>query len=267
LGKQEDAALFARRADNWKHLWDDGTGWIRPRRMDGSWLEPFTPVCDAGNCPGFVESNSAIYTWFVPHDMPGLVAKMGGPEQAREKLLRQFTLAAPKKWITPHGRHGQNWTDMENQPSCHMAHLFSHLGAPWLTQEWVLRMKEEVFGDTTPYGGYNGDEDQGQMGALGVLMGVGLFDVTGGSGRDPRYEITTPVFDRVEIDLDARYYPGRRVTILKRGRGPYIQRARWNGQELQGRFWVTHAEFIQGGTLELETAESPNRTWGVAPKR
>jgi putative alpha-1,2-mannosidase len=36
---------------------------------------------------------------------------------------------------------------------------------------------------------------------------------------------------------------------------------------LQGRFWVTHAEFIKGGTLELETAESPNRAWGVAAKR
>lgn len=263
LGKKEDAALFAARAENWKKLWDAESGWIRPRTMDGSWLTPFSPICDAGNCPGFVESNAAIYTWFVPHDIAGLAGKMGGAEKAREKLLRQFELAAPMKWITPHGKHGQNWTDMENQPSCHMAHLFSHLGAPWLTQEWVLRMKEDVFGDTTPYGGYNGDEDQGQMGALGVLMGIGLFDVTGGAGIDSRYEITTPVFSRIRVRLDPRYFSGKLVTIDKQGEGRYIQRAFWNGRELRGRFWVTHAEFVKGGTLRLETGPQPNRSWGV----
>ncbi len=101
------------------------------------------------------------------------------------------------------------------------------------------------------------------MGALGVLMGIGLFDVTGGAGREPRYEITTPVFDRIRIQLDRRYFPGKQVTIEKRGAGPYIQKALWNGKEITGRFWITHAEFVRGGTLLLETSSVPNKQWGV----
>ncbi len=267
LGKADDAALFTKRASNWKHLFDASVGWIRPRNPDGSWLEPFTPTCQGGACPGFVESNSAIYTYFVPHDLPGLVEAIGGPDQFVEKLNRQFELAAPRKYVTPHGRHAEEWVDYENQPSCHMAHLFSHAGAPWLTQYWVRRVKDESYGDITPFSGYNGDEDQGQMGGIGVLMAIGLFDVTGGAGVDPRYEITSPIFDRVTIALDPRYYPGTSFTITTRNQAPghvYIQSATLNGRPLEGRFWITHRELTAGGTLEVTLGPNPNRAWGVA---
>jgi putative alpha-1,2-mannosidase len=247
-------------------LWDEQTGYIRPKNMDGTWLEPFTPTCEGFNCRGFVESNAAIYTWFVPHDLDGLFALMGGREKAREKLAKQFELAAPARFITPHGKHGENWVDYENQPATQMAHLFSHMGAPWLTQYWVRRIKEEVFGDITPYGGYNGDEDQGQMGALGVLMAMGLFDMQGGAAVEPRYEITTPLFDTVTIALDARYYPGKEFVIRTRNQKPgnvYIQSATLNGKALNDRFWITHQEFAGGGTLELVLGPEPNKQWGV----
>ena len=124
--------------------------------------------------------------------------------------------------------------DYENQPSCHMAHLFSHAGAPWLTQYWVRRVKEEAYGDVTPYGGYNGDEDQGQMGGLGVLMAMGLFDVTGGAGTEPRYEITSPMFDRVDDCAGSALLPREeRSRSSTRGNGPdnvYIQSATLNGE-------------------------------------
>jgi predicted alpha-1,2-mannosidase len=266
LGKADDAALFAKRAGNWRNLWDAQTGYIRPKNLDGTWLEPFTPTCEGFNCRGFVESNAAIYTWFVPHDLEGLFTLMGGREKAIEKLAKQFELAAPARFITPHGKHGENWVDYENQPATQMAHLFSHMGAPWLTQYWVRRIKEEVFGDTTPYGGYNGDEDQGQMGALGVLMAMGLFDMQGGAAVEPRYEITTPLFDTVTIALDARYYPGKEFVIRTRNQKPgnvYIQSATLNGKSLNDRFWITHQEFAGGGTLELVLGPEPNRQWGV----
>jgi predicted alpha-1,2-mannosidase len=270
LGKEEDAARFEERSHNWKKLWDAGTGWIRPRNMDGSWLSPFAPTCEGGNCRGFVESNSAIYTYFVPQDIAGLIAAIGGPAKFIEKLSKQFELAAPARFITPHGKHGENWIDYENQPACHMAHLFSHAGAPWLTQYWVRRIKEEVFGDTSPYGGYNGDEDQGQMGALGVLMAIGLFDTQGGAAVEPRYEITTPVFDRVVIALDKRYFPGGAFTIETRNNRPgnlYIQSARLNGKPLNDRFWITHKELAAGGRLELELGPKPNKSWGTPGSR
>lgn len=260
LGRADDAALFKRRSSNWKNLFDPSVGWIRPRNADGSWLEPFTPTCTGGACPGFVESNSAIYTYFVPHDLPGLVAAMGGRAAFIERLQRQFELAAPKRYVTPHGTHAEEWIDYENQPSCAMAHLFTYAGAPSLTQYWVRRVKEEAYGDTTPLGGYNGDEDQGQMGALGVLMAIGLFDVTGGAGIDPRYEITSPLFDRVTIALDSRYYPGRTFTIVTHGNVPgnvYIQAASLNGRSIVDRLWVSHRELTAGGTLDVTLGPRP----------
>jgi predicted alpha-1,2-mannosidase len=266
LGRTEDAEKFEKRSGTWRTLFDPSTGWIRPRNMDGSWLEPFSPTCDAGNCRGFVESNSAIYTYFVPQDIRGLIDALGGNSKFIEKLTKQFDLAAPARFITPHGRHGENWIDYENQPSCDMAHLFSHAGAPWLTQYWVRRIKQEVFGDTSPYGGYNGDEDQGQMGGLGALMAIGLFDIQGGASVEPRYEITSPLFDRTVIQLDRRYYPGSTFTILTRDNRPgnvYIQSAKLNGKPIEGRFWITHREFAAGGVLEIELGPEPNKNWGV----
>jgi len=266
LGRNADAALFEKRSVNWRYLFDSKSGYIRPKNPDGSWYEPFTPVCEGFNCKGFVESNSAIYSYYVMQDLPGLIDAMGGPAKFIAKLNTQFEKAAPYRYITPHGKHGENWVDYENQPSCHMAHLFSHAGAPWLTQYWVRRVKEEVFGEASPKGGYNGDEDQGQMGALSALMAIGLFDVQGGAAREPRYEITTPVFDKVTIQLDPRYYKGKTFTILARNnseKNVYILSAKLNGKPLEGRFWITHKEFAAGGTLELELGPQPNKLWGV----
>jgi len=269
MGRAEDAKVFAARSENWRKLFDPASGYIRPRNMNGSWYEPFTPTCEGFNCRGFVESNSAIYTYFVPHNLRGLIDALGGNEKFVAKLQKQFEMAAPARFITPHGKHGENWVDYENQPACHMAHLFSHAGAPYLTQYWVRRVKREVFGDITPHGGYNGDEDQGQMGALGVLMAIGLFDSTGGIGPNPRYEITSPIFDRVEIRLDPRNAKGKRFVIRTVNNSPsndYIQAARLNGKPLAERFWITHAEFAAGGELELTLGPKSNKLWGVPAK-
>jgi len=149
-----------------------------------------------------------------------------------------------------------------------MAHLFTYAGAPWLTQYWVRRVKDEAYGGTTPSTGYNGDEDQGQMGGLGVLMAMGLFDVTGGAGTEPRYEITSPLFDRVTVTLDPRYYPGRAFTITTSNNVPgnvYIQSASLNGEPITGRFWITHGELTSGGALAITLGPRPNTQWGVVP--
>lgn len=87
--------------------------------------------------------------------MPDLIELVGGREAFLKKLSEQFERASLNRWITEHGKHAESWVDYENQPSLHMAHLFSHAGAPWLTQYWVRKIKKEVFGDISPYGGYN----------------------------------------------------------------------------------------------------------------
>ncbi len=279
LGKESDYTLFMERSQNYRHMFDPdagkvvnpelgfnpNSGWMRPREKDGSWFAEFSPVGEGFNCRGFVESNSAIYTWFVPHDIPGLVELMGGYDAAVEKLNRQFELASEKRFIAEHAVHSINWVDYENQPSTGMGHVFNHLGAPWLTQYWIRRVKEEAFGDVTPYGGYNGDEDQGQMGALGVLMAIGLFELDGGASIRPHYDLTSPVFDKITIQLDKRYYLGETIQIIchdNSAENLYIQSAKCNGKDWHG-FQIPHDKFMKGGILELELGPKANKSWGV----
>jgi predicted alpha-1,2-mannosidase len=265
LGKDTDAAWLTARAANYTNLWDASVKFMRPRRRDGSWLPNSEPVGPKA-AKGFCEANAAIYTHYVPHDVPGLMRLFGGPGKYIEALNRQFELAAPQKFLAQHGKHELQWVDYDNEPSMAMAHMFNLAGAPWLSQKWVRAVKDQAYGDSTPFGGYNGDEDQGQMGALGVLMAIGLFDVAGGAAVRPSYQITSPIFDRVTIRLSRDYFPGRAFTIETRNNSPqnvYIQSARLNGRPLN-ECRLDHAELIKGGRLELELGPQPNQEWGVA---
>jgi len=103
------------------------------------------------------------------------------------------------------------------------------------------------------------------MGALGVLMAIGLFSVDGGASVEPVYEITSPIFDRITIHLDPEYYPGKKFVIFCRNNSPenkYIQSARLNGKSLN-KCWFTHDELVGGGKLELELGPAPNKLWGL----
>jgi predicted alpha-1,2-mannosidase len=260
LGKREDFATFMRRAGNYRKLFDAQTGFMRLRMRDGSWQTPFDPVAEKGWCEG----NSSVYTWYVPHDPAGLIRLLGDREAFNRRLNRDFENWAAANYSTPTVNYG-------NQPCTGMAHLFNYSGAPWLAQKWVYEVKTKVFGGTTPDVGYGGDEDQGQMGGLGVLMGVGLFEVNGGASLDPIYEITTPIFDRVTIHLDPDYYRGGEFVIVAKrsspaGSGPaYIQSATLNGRPLL-KPWFYHRELADGGKLELELGTTPNKQWGSRPE-
>lgn len=265
LGHKEDAEWLTKRSFCYTNLWDASIQFIHPRLKDGSWLpnyQAFGPKAGKGFC----EANGAIYTHSAVHDIPGLIKLFGGPEKYAAALNRQFEQAEPFKFLAQHGKHELVAVDYDNQPSTAMAHMFNFAGAPWLSQKWVRKVKEESFGDATPYGGYNGDEDQGQMGALGVLMAMGLFDVEGGVAVKPTYQITSPIFDRVRIHLNPAYFPGREFVIKtaqNSAQNMYIQSARLNGRELK-RFWFDHADLVKGGSLELTLGPEPNRQWGVA---
>ncbi len=264
LGRDDVYDKYYERSFNYRNVFDKTVGWMRPRMLDGSWMNKISPIGKGFNTKGFVESNSAIFTYYVPHNIGDLIDMIGGREAFVEKLNGQFEKAAPTGFITDHGKHAENWVDYENQPSLHMAHLFSHAGAPWLTQYWVRRIKSEVLGDITPYGGYNGDEDQGQMGTLGVLMAIGLFDIQGGASTAPHYEITSPVFDRITIKLDNRYYPGKEFVIETVNNSPeniYIQKVTFNGEPYDS-FKLPHSEFVKGGKLVIHLGDKPNTEWG-----
>jgi predicted alpha-1,2-mannosidase len=263
LGRNDDVDWLLKRSQNYTNVWDASVQFMRPRQKDGSWLPDFEPVGKKA-ARGFCEANSAIYTHFVPHDVPGLVRLFGGPEKYCAALNKQFEDAAKTNFLAEHGKHEQMWVNYDNQPAAAMAHMFNLAGAPWLSQKWVREVKAKIFGDTTPMGGYNGDEDQGQMGALGVLMAIGLFDVEGGASVKPAYQITSPLFDRVTIRLDRAYFPGAKFEIITRNNSPkniYIQSAKLNGQPL-ATCWFNHATLAAGGTLEIVLGPKPNKAWG-----
>ena len=263
MGKLQDYEFFMKRSKNYRNLWNPESGYMQPRGEDGNWLPYFDPL-ELTEKGGFCESNSAIYSHYVPHDMTGLIELYGGADQYVKRLNANFEKSESYGFFRSNKTKEGNWTDYGNQPGTGMAHLFSYAGAPWLTQKWVRKVKA-AYCDVTPYGGYRDDEDQGQMGALGVLMAIGLFEVDGGCAEKPFYEITSPLFDKVTIHLDNRYYSGKTFQIITKGNSTdnmYIQNASLNGKKWN-KCWFYHEDFIKGGTLELKLGAKPNKKWGV----
>jgi predicted alpha-1,2-mannosidase len=193
LGRESDHTELMRRALNYRNLWDPETRYMRPRLMDGAFLPDFDPMDPLG----WEEANGHQNRWYVPHNVADLIALMGGREAFIAELNALFEAAEQTDFIAPHGSHHVAPLDYGNQPSMYIAHLFTYAGAPWLTQKWVRRVMQAAKSDITPYGGYGGDEDQGQMGALNALMAIGLFNVGGGCQQAPFYELTSPIFDRI----------------------------------------------------------------------
>ncbi len=268
LGKGDDHAFFMKRSQNYRKVWNPDRGFMVPREMDGSWMADFAPVIDSSSARGFCEANSAIYTHYVPHDMAGLVELVGGVAAYRAFLNASFE-KAQEDWLKAADKvHAANWVDYGNQPGTGMAHLFNVTGSPWLSQKWVRAIKD-TYGETTPYGGYHGDEDQGQMGALGVLLAIGLFSVDGSAAAEPSYEITTPVFRKVQFHLNSGYYPGNTFTISASGdpeRDLYIQRAELNEQSWNS-VHLPFSHIQAGGHLRLTLGAAPARYWGLEDTR
>lgn len=263
LGHDDDYERLLARSQNYRNLWDEQTRFMRPRTMDGDFLPDFDPM----NLQGWSEGNAHHYRWHVPQDVQGLAELFGGREAFINELDNLFKLAEEHGFTAPHGKHEEGYIDYGNQPCTYLAHLFNYAGAPWLTQQWVRRVMAAAKSDITPYGGYGGDEDQGQMGALNVLMAIGLFSLNGGCATDPILELSTPIFDRITIHLDPAYHSDKAFvieTVNNRPEACYIQSAALNGEPLETA-WITHRDFIKGGTLTLTLGTEPNTHWANTP--
>ncbi|HMQ91242.1 MAG TPA: glycoside hydrolase family 92 protein, partial [Flavilitoribacter sp.] len=257
LGKEADFQYFSDRSENYKNQFDAISGWMRPKDVAGNWKDPFDPYQYEN---GFNESNAAQSTWFVPHDIHGLAELMGGPEKAVEKLNRQFETAASVNFTsgTSHDRgedpnRAKIPVNYGNQPSIQTAFVFNHLGRPDLTQFWSREVIAKAFSGLSPQTGYNGDEDQGLMGALAVLMKIGLFQMNGGTEADPAYELGYPWFDKVTLSLNRTYFEGEKITIEKTGKvgeNDFFRSASWNGMQLDG-LSIRHGALTRGGRLVM----------------
>jgi predicted alpha-1,2-mannosidase len=264
MNKKKDSELFLKRAGNWKNIFDASIGYARPKDSLGKWLTPFEPVSAKGTfaAPGFIESSSAIYSYYVPQDVNGLIKEMGGKAAFIKRLDANFESSLSIDFAAEHAKHGAALVDYDNQPSCELGHLFSYAGAPWKTQYWIRQVKEATFGDITPSGGYKGDEDQGQMSALSTLMAIGLFNVQGLANVNPSLEITSPIFDKITFHL-----PGKKTFVIETtspaGKdNTYIQSVSLNGKSWNS-FQFPFSVFANGGSMKIDLGPMANKKWGI----
>ncbi len=233
MGRDELATRFRSRGDNWRHHWDDETGFVRGRMRSGSWVEPFDPA-DMSDANDFVEASSWIFSFFVPHDVPGLIDAHGGPEAFVAKLDAFFD---------------DGHFDASNQPSFHIPWLYAHAGRPDLTRARVRAVIDGEYG--TGPGGLPGNDDAGSTSAWLVFAALGLYPVTPG---DPVYTLAAPRFDRAEIFFDGAYYSGESFVIEAPGAAGFGDRPlaiTLNGSPLDEPF-LPHSELAAGGVLRFE---------------
>jgi predicted alpha-1,2-mannosidase len=262
LGKTDDYDAFMKRAYNYKNIFDPETKYMRPRHRDGSWEEKFSPL----NTPGYVEGNAWQYTFFVPHDVKGLIDLIG-KDEFNQRLNEGFEKSKDADFNATGDRMGAYYINHGNQPNMQAAYLFNYSGKPWLTQKWVREIQDRYYG-SDPYNAWLGDEDEGQMGSWFVMSAMGLFETNGGASVNPFYEIGSPLFSKIIIHLDPDYYPGRTFTIEARNvsdENRYIQSAALNGKKLD-KPWFYHSELVKGGKLTLVMGSKPNEQWGSAPE-
>lgn len=257
LDYENDYLYFYNRSMSYKNLYDNETGWIRPKDKNSVWRKNFDPY---EYKHGFVESNSAQMTWFVPHDIPGLASLMGGSSKAAERLDKQFKEASKLNFtsgtshsVELHPEYSRIPINYGNQPSIHTAFIFHKLGYPSLSEYWSKEIIRKAFSGLSADSGYNGDEDQGIMGSIAVLMKIGLFQVDGGVSLSPEYQIISPIFDEVTIKLDKGYYKGESVNIkinYSEKLSDKHSKVLWNGDELYNHS-ILHDKLTGGGELEI----------------
>jgi hypothetical protein len=255
LGKEEEYRNYIKRAQYYKNIYDPETDFLRGKR-NGMFTRPFDP---AEVNFMLTEANTWQYTFYVPHDIYGLKALMGGDNLFEAKLDEMFT-AQP-------GLSGRQQADITgligqyahgNEPSHHMAYLYNYTGKPYKTQKIARQIMDELYGAGPD--GLCGNEDCGQMSAWFVLSAMGFYPVTPGSGF---YAIGSPIFEEVRIHLNG----GKDFIIRTDARSTselYIRSAKLNGIEYK-KSYLLHRDLINGGILEFEMASQPNPGWAADP--
>ena len=250
--REEDHEKYSKLAQSYRNVFDPQVGWFRARNEDGSW-KPWPEEGRMQEWYGTVECNPYQQGWFVPHDIDGMVELMGG----REKVLADLTEFFDK---VPENMMWNDYYNHANEPVHHVPFLFNQLNAPWLTQKWTREICRRAYKNEVE--GLVGNEDVGQMSAWYVLAATGLHQVCPGNMR---YEITSPVFNEIEIQLDEKYASGKTFSIIATNNSPeniYIQQAMLNGEPLK-RCYLDYPEIAAGGTLELIMGAEPNQNWGI----
>ena len=229
LGDEEFAQTMEERASGWRNYYSKEYGALRPIDKEGNFITPFDPSAGANfsNTTGFHEGSSWNYTFFVPHDIEGLIKLMGGKREFTKRLWSIFE---------------EGHYDPTNEPDIAYPYLFSRIkGEEWRTQQLVKKLLDENY--TTSPDGLPGNDDTGTMSAWAVFSMMGLYPDCPGQ---PYYTLTTPRFDRVEIETTHGT-----IAIECEGRGDYIKEVLMGGKRCD-TFRISHSDLIKNGGLKLK---------------
>ena len=244
LGHIEDAANFRERSLGYRHYYSSESGTLRPLTSDGSFLTPFNPRQGENfePVPGFHEGSAWNYTFYVPHDVEGYAALMGGRKKYVEKLQKVFD---------------EGLYDPANEPDIAYPYLFSRFrGEEWRTQKLVPQLLERYF--TVRPDGIPGNDDTGTMSAWAVFSMMGFYPDCPG---EPYYTLTTPAFDRVTVTLDPSLCGGKSELVLskscsgKSGSYERIREIRLDGCRFGG-YRVSHSDLVSSGTVHYNCIKS-----------
>lgn len=236
--KKEDYEVLMNRAKNYQRVYDSKVGLMNGRYKNGSFYKDFKPD---KKLSFITEGTSRQYTFYVPHDVKGLAALMGGEKNFEKALDSLFV-------------KGEYWHG--NEPGHQIPFLYNYTSAPWKTQKEVRRIVREEYDDGP--GGLSGNDDAGQVSAWYVFAAIGLYPVNPASDE---YVITSPLFDAVVIALAN----GSRFTIntIRKSKSSiYIQSTRLNGKAYTKNY-VKHADIVKGGTMEIFLDDKPSVSWGI----
>ena len=263
LGKTDDYDFFLKRSYNYRFLFNKATGFFHPKDKDGRFIEPFDYALSGGigSRDYYDENNAWTYIWDVHHRMGDLVDLFGGARPFADQLDRLFATEIPlSKWqyfaVQPDGTGNIGQYVAGNEPSFHIPYLYNYAGEPWKAQKRIRMVMESWFRNDLM--GIPGDEDGGGMSAYYAFSMMGFYPVSAGI---PAYNIGSPVFSKVSIRLDN----GKTFTVKANHSSwsnKYIQSAKLNGQPWN-KTWFTHDDIVNGGTLELEMGDRPNKQWGT----
>ncbi|WP_297900824.1 GH92 family glycosyl hydrolase [uncultured Parabacteroides sp.] len=265
LGKTDDYNRLMDLSKGWERIYDPSCNFVRPKKKDGTFIEDFNPM---QVWRGFQEGNAWQYTFYVPHDAKGLVAKVGA-DVFNHRLDSIFTVS--RKLIFSGGTEVGAFAGLQtlynqgNQPCLHISWMFNEAGRPSLTQKWVRAILNEFYGTDGIHGyGYGQDEDQGQLGAWYVISSLGLFDMKGLTDQEPSFALGSPLFDKITIRLNDRYYKGKEFVIETRNnskQNDYVRSMRLNGNPLMDTR-IPFSEITRGGHLVLEMSNQPKDRYG-----
>lgn len=236
LGKKEDAKLFYDRSMGYKHYYSKEFGTLRPILPDGTFYSPFNPKQGENfePNPGFHEGSAWNYTFYVPHDIPGLVKLMGGRKKFIDKLQMVFD---------------EGHYDMANEPDIAYPYLFSYFkGDAWRTQKLVRELLSKYYHNAP--NGLPGNDDTGTMSTWAVFSMMGFYPACPG---DMDYVLTSPTFNKVTIDLNKKFYPKGELVIESMHNSPediYIKEVTADGKKLKG-YTISQEELVNAGTLKF----------------